>query len=403
MQIYKLSSTLLVVLFACFQLCSAGDLTPPSSPGPTMKDLDQVKPGQPIAKSDLPLFIYKPGHYYLTEDIQLDSGKSWGIPIRIDCDNVTVDLMGFTIEGTDEYYAAIYSDVGQRITVKNGVIESFKDYGVYLAGEAGYQNSVSNIKVKNCINGICLGDYSSADNCNLSGISGYGIQVGNNAFVTRCLVSNSKEKTEYGIFCRDYALVSKCIVSFTSFRGIGCSDNSRIEDCMVSESTGDGFYILDGSVITGCTMKKCGIAANSRCLIEKNSIQEASISIGYGSTVRGNQFNGADINPSRTAIQGLYANFIENNCFDSLLNGVALEGGNTVRNNHFAQIENAGIILNANQNVAEGNIILTVGSTTSGIRLNGDKNLYLNNRVSATTPFYISGTGNIDGGGNKTF
>src|SRR5262245_48602298 len=81
----------------------AGDLGPPAGPvAPTMKPLTEVEPRIAINATNTPgdadsLYrITQPGSYYLTGNVQGVASKS---ALEIDASGVTVDLMGFTLEG----------------------------------------------------------------------------------------------------------------------------------------------------------------------------------------------------------------------------------------------------------------------------------------------------------------
>src|ERR1700733_13714764 len=69
-----------------------GSLTPPGTPAPTMKSLDQVQPRTLI--SSLPFTISAPGSYYLTANLTV-TGTGNGIVVT--ADNVTIDLNGFAM------------------------------------------------------------------------------------------------------------------------------------------------------------------------------------------------------------------------------------------------------------------------------------------------------------------
>src|SRR5260370_23689265 len=73
-----------------------GSLTPPGAPAPTMKTLAQVEPRTAI--SSAPLTITVAGAYYLTTNLY---APPFSYAISISADNVSVDLRGFTINGTN--------------------------------------------------------------------------------------------------------------------------------------------------------------------------------------------------------------------------------------------------------------------------------------------------------------
>ena len=87
-----------IVVFLSLQLavvsgaCAQGSLIPPGAPAATMKTLEQVEPRIPI--SSLPYTITSGGSYYVRDNL-----SSTGHGIVIATNDVTVDLMGFSIGG----------------------------------------------------------------------------------------------------------------------------------------------------------------------------------------------------------------------------------------------------------------------------------------------------------------
>src|SRR5919199_598511 len=81
-----------------------GSLTPPASPGATMKTLQQIEPradlqsepppfGVSTASPDYEFVITEPGSYYLSRNL----GATKPSAIRILAEDVTLDLNGFEI------------------------------------------------------------------------------------------------------------------------------------------------------------------------------------------------------------------------------------------------------------------------------------------------------------------
>ena len=111
-----LTSIVITVASVAGLLVWSGDLEPPGAPAPTMKPLDQVEPRTPIRAADLPLTISTSGSYYAVEDL-----VTAGAGIKIEVDNVTIDLMGFGLSGG---LGDGIKDTGTRknIIVRNGTV-----------------------------------------------------------------------------------------------------------------------------------------------------------------------------------------------------------------------------------------------------------------------------------------
>ena len=386
----------------------AGDLEPAGPPAPSMKTLDEVEPRTPIHKDDLPLVIKKSGSYYLAESIVYE-GEGEGVgdaAIAIESDDVTIDLMGFTLDGNNntKSSAGIYSDNKHHVTVKNGVVKKFERYGVHLAGEAAYDNSVAKVKARYCNFGIVVGGDSKVTDCQVQFSHDTSISTQHNGTVSGCIVSNSPKYARVGIAVGVSSRVINCGVNIANETGIFASGGSRVSGCSVKGCGKDGINVMDNSIVTGCSVTNCTLAtsirANSECLVENNTVSGCSfgVELGYGSTARNNQ-----LNTCTTGISALYRCLIDNNLIDNTSYGIVAEGHSSIKNNHIVGHKTYGIQINQNYSVIESNTIVTTDPIVTGLEISGDRNLYMNNRLSNKTNINVSGSGNVDGGGNKTF
>lgn len=181
-----------------------GSLTPPGAPAPTMKTLSQVEPRTPI--TNLPMTISSRGSYYLTTNV---TGT-----LTISSDDVTVDLMGFTIQ-------SISGDaIDIPATQKNLVIRN----GTISRGSVG-------------IDGRYLrGSNSRFENLTISDCSFSGLYIGSD-----CLVEN-------------------CLLISNGTYGVQSSSAGRLEvrNCRIIGTTGDGLYAYGGSRIIGNAIENSG-------------------------------------------------------------------------------------------------------------------------------------------------
>jgi hypothetical protein len=175
--LFALAMSAAVSVLTLNQAAAQGSLTPPGAPSPTMKSLDQIEPRTPVDATHTPgdssdeFLITQPGSYYLTTNITAVVLKNG---IKIITNNVTLDLNGFSLLGTNPADDAILVPAGYfNITVENGII-------------FGWSNTSSG-------NGIsCSGNAVTLKHLTISSNSWIGIYIaGSNDLVTdNLLVGN---------------------------------------------------------------------------------------------------------------------------------------------------------------------------------------------------------------------
>ncbi len=173
----------------------------------------------------LPYTITKPGQYQLLKSLRYTGSEN---AITVNCDDVTIDLRGFTIEGdaavkVTSQTAGVAALNRKNITVRNGTIRHFFR-GVYFEGEdAAGGHLVENVRVdQSALLGIQVkGQYSivrsnritTVESATAFSLVRYGIFVeGSGARVSgndiQGLVPASSGSYAYGIFANASARAS---------------------------------------------------------------------------------------------------------------------------------------------------------------------------------------------------
>ncbi len=200
------------LLFAqMISIFAQGPLPPPGPPGPTMKTLDQVEARRPIDPTQpgftLPYIISQRGSYYLAGNL---NGTSGNVGIRIDVDDVSLDLNGYAMKGgTGGTSAILINGSLSGISIRNGTIRGWSVAAV--DGSSCDSSRASDLRISQVPAGISLRVRCEISDCFIAdgglATGGYGIQVSQ-----RSLVKNSRVNTfDTGILVGAGSTIENCL------------------------------------------------------------------------------------------------------------------------------------------------------------------------------------------------
>ncbi|MCG3125292.1 MAG: hypothetical protein CHACPFDD_00110 [Phycisphaerae bacterium] len=194
--------------------------------------------------------------------------------IAVNADHVTIDLGGHALIGVAGALSGIYMSAFENLTIRNGTIRDWGDYGV----NAFFRANVH------------------AENVHISDVGDTGLLIGDDAQLTRCSATRCGGA---GIAAISGAIVTECVASHCLNMGINVSYGSTIQSCTAHDNdrgfyaygssigasvaylnTAAGFQVDDGTSLVDCSAvdNADGIIAGTRCTVTNCAAQSNDVS-----------------------------------------------------------------------------------------------------------------------------
>jgi parallel beta-helix repeat protein len=293
--------------------------------------------------SALPFIISAPGSYYLTGDLTLADTTAHGI--MVNADDVTIDLMGFSLIGPDSGAGSgVFINGRSNVEVRDGTVRGFGGAGVQSS--SGRQHRVVNVRLHaNHNNGmLLLGDGHIVKDCTAGDNGSTGFNIGSSATVTG---NTAYYNLGTGILAGANSVVAQNAASNNIAHGISAGTGSTVIGNAVGDNISSGIVVGSGSTVTNNTAW-----ANN----QGNFSSSGGLRVDNDSLVKGNSLNG------------------------------------NLQNNIFVFGED---------NAIEENLVT---DSTKGIQFwTTTGNFFANNRASGNTTNYFNAASQTDGGGNVSF
>lgn len=372
---------------------NAGPLNPPAGPiAPTPGPEPRIAINDKNTRGDSnSVFrISQPGSYYLEADVAGVAGQRG---IEIAANNVTIDLMGFSLVGVPGSLAGISVESARRhVTVRDGFLESWDGGGIdLLAGGTAAGHRVERVVVRTSGPiGIRVGTVSAVESCVVLSGSGDGIVALANSIIRDCSVES---RGGTGIVASSECRIFGCSARLNAVNGIAFGTACVLDGCIAEQNVLDGFG--GSGVGVACVFSNCtavgnggsGFVMHVDCVVRSCS---ARTNLGYGYTAALN-FHISDCSATFNTLDGIRAGagravVLNNHCGSNGNGGSGagilvmgtdsrIEGNNCIGNTRGIDVDSGGCIIlrntcsgntTLNWDIASGNVCLIVQATTAG-------------------------------------
>jgi parallel beta-helix repeat protein len=200
-----------------------------------------IRLGTPI--KSLPYTITAPGHYFVAGNL-----TATGSGITVNADNVTLDLMGFTMAGPGSgSNNGIFIHQRRNVEIRNGVVKNFGSNGIQEGYIGGRGHRIINMRVHN--NGAfgitLLGNGHTVMNCTATA-NNYGI-VADSSVILQNVASRNKET---GILC-SRSTVKGNLASNNTKKGFALVDHCLVDQNLALFNSVANYDNVDGTTVFG--------------------------------------------------------------------------------------------------------------------------------------------------------
>ena len=201
--------------------------------------------------TSLPYTIASPGFYYITQDLSISNANG----INITADNVTLDLMGFSLmgAGVSSGFHGVYMGGRTNVEIRNGTIRNFGASGITDLGPLARGHRIINMRIlNNKLHGIGIdGSGHLIERCTVIGNENFGIWV-NRA----CTVIGNISNNNGGIGItgdEGGCIITGNTCEFNGSHGIAAYSDSIITGNTSYNNALDGIRATNGVTITNNT------------------------------------------------------------------------------------------------------------------------------------------------------
>jgi hypothetical protein len=183
--------------------------------------------------ASLPYTISTPGFYYLGGNLSLTSSENG---ITVNTDNVTIDLMGFCLSGTNNGYG-IYMGGRKNVEIRNGVVRGW-NIGISegIGPNDSHGHRVFNIRAADNGYGIALtGRDNLIKGCTAINNANAGLHLNNIGMICNNVVNNCHT----GILCYGGSIIGNTVTCNSGQTGIALSSDTSTY-IMVDQNTVNG-------------------------------------------------------------------------------------------------------------------------------------------------------------------